>query len=116
MQITMPSFSRRPAFSLPRLLASVPRRPRVSAVVVLLLVLTMMSAGWLTGGILPETNQIDLRFRYAPPWPLEGSSPTHLLGTDRLGRDLLSRMLIGAQNSLVWPSWLLSLPRLLAPL
>jgi len=41
-----------------------------------------------------------LRFRYAPPWPLAGSSLAHPLGTDRLGRDLLSRMLVGAQNSL----------------
>ena len=41
-----------------------------------------------------------MRFRYAPPWPLAGSSLAHPLGTDRLGRDLLSRMLVGAQNSL----------------
>ncbi len=41
-----------------------------------------------------------MRFRYAPPWPLAGSSLAHLLGTDRLGRDLLSRMLVGGQNSL----------------
>jgi peptide/nickel transport system permease protein len=69
-------------------------------VVVLLVVLIAASAGWLTGSVLPEANQIDLRFRYTPPWPLAGSSPAHLLGTDRLGRDLLSRMLVGAQNSL----------------
>jgi ABC-type dipeptide/oligopeptide/nickel transport system permease subunit len=54
----------------------------------------------LTSTFLPEANQIDLRFRYAPPWPLADSSPEHLLGTDRLGRDLLSRMLVGTQNSL----------------
>src|SRR5882724_11080402 len=57
-------------------------------------------ASLLTGRVLPGANQIDLRFRYAPPWPLAGSSLAHPLGTDRLGRDLLSRMLVGAQNSL----------------
>jgi peptide/nickel transport system permease protein len=62
--------------------------------------LTALSADWLTSNILPEANQIDLRFRYTAPWPLEGSSPAHLLGTDRLGRGLLSRMMVGARNSL----------------
>lgn len=32
---------------------------------------------------------------------LAGSSPEHLLGTDRLGRDILSRLLYGSRNSLV---------------
>ena len=32
--------------------------------------------------------------------PLEGSSPDHLLGTDRLGRDILSRLIYGAGQSL----------------
>jgi peptide/nickel transport system permease protein len=100
MQITLPPFSRWSAFSLQRLLTSLPKRPGWSAVVVLLMVLITASAGLLTGRVLPEANQIDLRFRYTPPWPLAGSSPAHLLGTDRLGRDLLSRMLVGAQNSL----------------
>jgi peptide/nickel transport system permease protein len=65
-----------------------------------LVVLALLGAYVLPGGWLPEANQIDLRYRYAAPWPLEGSSPAHLFGTDRLGRDLLSRMLVGARNSL----------------
>jgi len=32
--------------------------------------------------------------------PMEGSSRAHLLGTDRLGRDILSRLLYGARYSL----------------
>jgi peptide/nickel transport system permease protein len=35
-----------------------------------------------------------------PPAWQEGGSPTHLLGTDALGRDLLSRLLYGARVSL----------------
>jgi peptide/nickel transport system permease protein len=69
-------------------------------VIIVLVLLTAICADLLTGTVLPEANQIDLRYRYATPWPLEGSSPSHLLGTDRLGRDLLSRMMVGARNSL----------------
>src|SRR5438128_4413278 len=36
-----------------------------------------------------------------PPAWLEGGSSTHLLGTDSLGRDTLSRLLYGARNSLL---------------
>ena len=38
--------------------------------------------------------------RLIPPLGMEGSSGEHVLGTDRLGRDTLSRLLYGAQISL----------------
>jgi peptide/nickel transport system permease protein len=38
--------------------------------------------------------------RLAPPIGLEGAKPGHLLGTDRHGRDTLSRLLYGARISL----------------
>src|SRR5215510_3626888 len=100
MQITMRPPLGNVTIPLRRLAAAFPRLPKLSAAVVIAVVLTAAGASLLTGRILPEANQIDLRFRYAPPWPMAGSSPAHLLGTDRLGRDLLSRMLVGAQNSL----------------
>ena len=100
----MQSVSRAPAAvpsgRLRGLVAAATRLPKVPTVIVVLVLLTALSADWLTSTILPEANQIDLRFRYTAPWPLEGSSPAHLLGTDRLGRDLLSRMMVGARNSL----------------
>jgi peptide/nickel transport system permease protein len=76
------------------------RLPRVPTAIVILVALTAVGANLITATILPRANQIDLRYRYAEPWPLEGSSAAHLLGTDRLGRDLLSRMIVGARNSL----------------
>src|SRR5262245_30212421 len=97
MQITLPAPIRTSSGALPRLWLSLSKLPRLSGAIVMIVVLTAMGANLLTGTLLPEANQIDLRFRYAPPWPLAGSSPEHLLGTDRLGRDLLSRMLVGAQ-------------------
>jgi peptide/nickel transport system permease protein len=35
-----------------------------------------------------------------PPFPLEGSDPAHPLGTDNLGRDMLSRLIEGSKISL----------------
>jgi len=39
--------------------------------------------------------------RLLPPFWLAGGSPDHLLGTDRLGRDLLSRVILGARISML---------------
>jgi len=43
----------------------------------------------------------DLFNRLLPPFWMEGSNPAHLLGTDNLGRDYLSRLIYGAQISLL---------------
>jgi len=45
-------------------------------------------------------NEISLTDRLTPPFFMSGGSPSHLLGTDNLGRDLLSRMIFGARISL----------------
>jgi len=42
-----------------------------------------------------------LRFRLDPPVWLEGGSWDHILGTDNLGRDVLSRILYGARSTLI---------------
>ena len=35
------------------------------------------------------------------PAKLQGPSPAHWLGTDTLGRDIVSQLLVGAQNAIV---------------
>lgn len=45
-------------------------------------------------------NDQDLMQRLLPPVWQEGGSAAHLLGTDELGRDMLTRILYGAQVSL----------------
>lgn len=43
----------------------------------------------------------DLNLRLAPPAWMDGSQPTHLLGTDQIGRDYLSRLIYGARISML---------------
>jgi ABC-type dipeptide/oligopeptide/nickel transport system permease subunit len=44
---------------------------------------------------------VDIRHRLGPPAWMEGGTSAHLLGTDQVGRDLLSRMIYGGRVSLV---------------
>lgn len=43
----------------------------------------------------------NLNLRLIPPIWMEGSQPTHLLGTDQIGRDYLSRLIYGTRISLL---------------
>src|SRR5437588_264566 len=47
----------------------------------------------------PEVGRLVMRFR--PPFWQAGGSTAHLLGTDHLGRDNLSRLIFGARVSMV---------------
>jgi peptide/nickel transport system permease protein len=43
----------------------------------------------------------DLNQRLIPPFWMDGSQPVHLLGTDQLGRDYLSRLIYGTRVSML---------------
>src|SRR5258706_6600534 len=43
----------------------------------------------------------DLNLRLIPPVWMDGSQPEHLLGTDQIGRDYLSRLIYGARISML---------------
>ena len=61
-------------------------------VIVLGFLLLALAAPWMP---VPGPNEQDVANRYAPP------SREHLLGTDNLGRDELSRIITGARTSMV---------------
>ena len=44
---------------------------------------------------------VNIRHRLAPPAWMEGGTPAHLLGTDQIWRDLLSRVIYGGRVSLL---------------
>lgn len=70
----------------------------LALLVVVVLAVAALGADWLA----PENPlAIGLRTRLRPPFWMEGGDPRFLLGTDHLGRDLLSRMLYGLRVSLL---------------
>lgn len=51
--------------------------------------------------VAPTTpTRLDLRARLSPPAWVVGAKPGHLLGTDNVGRDVLSRVIYGSRISL----------------
>jgi peptide/nickel transport system permease protein len=72
--------------------------PIIPVGIILGLVLTALFANVLAP-FDPEIGTLGDRFR-PPAWQAAGSS-AHLLGTDHLGRDVLSRLIFGARVSLV---------------
>lgn len=73
------------------------RLPYFSLGVITLFVLVAILAPLLSPA---DPADQSLRNRFKPPMWMEGSTPKHLLGTDRLGRDMLSRIIWGSRVSL----------------
>ena len=67
---------------------------------VLLIGLVTLTAIWPSLFAPHDPLEIDLRARLQPPGYVGVSGDVHLLGTDQLGRDLLSRMIHGSRVSL----------------
>lgn len=70
----------------------------ISAAIIGILVLTAVAADW----IIPhDPNVVKLEDKFLPPFWLDGGRMAYPLGTDSLGRDLLSRIIMGARVSLM---------------
>jgi ABC-type dipeptide/oligopeptide/nickel transport system permease subunit len=69
-----------------------------AAAVLLVIVGSAVFAPWLA----PDNPlTVDIQHRLSPPVWMPGGTTAHLLGTDQVGRDLLSRMIYGGRVSLV---------------
>lgn len=66
--------------------------------IVVLVVLTAIFAGQLAPH---DPNRINLLDKLTPLWFMEGGSTEYILGTDSLGRDILSRLIYGSRISLL---------------
>ncbi|CDL41664.1 Dipeptide transport system permease protein DppC (TC 3.A.1.5.2); Putative hemine transporter ATP-binding subunit [Citrobacter freundii] len=64
----------------------------VGGVIIVLILLLMVLSPWITPH---DPNAINLSARLRPP------SAAHWFGTDEVGRDLFSRVLVGSQQSVV---------------
>jgi peptide/nickel transport system permease protein len=67
------------------------------ALILLVVVVAAIGADWIAPH---DPAKQSLIRRFMPPAWAEGGSPTYLLGTDQVGRDILSRMIHGARISL----------------
>ena len=78
-------------------------RPGFGSVVAGLVLLGLVGFIGLAAPVLAPSDPgtVELLQRLKPPAWVEGGVPAHLLGTDHLGRDLLSRLLYGARVSLI---------------
>jgi ABC-type dipeptide/oligopeptide/nickel transport system permease subunit len=68
------------------------------AAIFLVIVLSTLFAPWIAPH---DPLTVDIRHRMAPPAWMEGGARGHVLGTDQIGRDLLSRVIWGGRVSLV---------------
>ncbi len=69
-----------------------------AAAVLLVIVASAVLAPWVSPH---DPLAVNIRHRLAPPAWMEGGTVDNLLGTDQVGRDLLSRMVHGGRVSLV---------------
>ncbi|MSO65610.1 MAG: ABC transporter permease [Alphaproteobacteria bacterium] len=72
--------------------------PALSALVLGVALLAAALAPWLAPY---DPNQVNLLQRFAPPAFVDGGSTLHLLGSDDLGRDVLSRLIWGTRISML---------------
>ena len=68
-----------------------------AAVAILMIVGGAVLAPWVA---THDPLSVNIRNRLAPPAWMDGGTPRHLLGTDQVGRDLLSRVIYGGRISL----------------
>lgn len=90
-------------------IATTPRRRVASgrltanagAALSVLFILGLLALSYVLPRVLPYgTDEQSLADMLRPPIPFEGSTRSHPLGTDELGRDVLSRLAEGARTSL----------------
>lgn len=75
------------------------RRARIGAACLLLLGLVALLAPWITP-VDPAATRDVVGTRYLAPLTMDGHGVFHLLGTDKLGRDVWARLAWGARISL----------------
>jgi peptide/nickel transport system permease protein len=70
--------------------------------IAILILLTVITSAVFAPLLAPyDPNEMDIKVRLLPPSFVEGGNPAYPLGTDVMGRDVLSRLIYGARVSLL---------------
>ena len=83
---------------LPQVLAALKGAPYIPLFIIVVFVLCAILANVIT---TQDAYSVHLPNRLIPPFWQEGGSLNHLLGTDPLGRDILTRIIFGARVSVI---------------
>ena len=83
---------------LPQVLAGLKGAPYIPLFIIVVFVLCAVLANVIT---TQDAYSVQLPNRLIPPFWQEGGSLNHLLGTDPLGRDILTRIIFGARVSVI---------------
>ena len=81
-----------------RLIQDARKYPVLPTLILAIVVVAGITAPWISPY---DPERADLRIRMRPPAWVEGGSGGHLLGTDHIGRDMLTRTIHGARISLI---------------
>ena len=81
-----------------RLIQDAWKYPILPILILAIVVVAGITAPWISPY---DPERADLRIRMRPPAWVEGGSGGHLLGTDHIGRDMLTRTIHGARISLI---------------
>lgn len=69
----------------------------------LIIILVYLTVALLAPALAPfAPDDFTLSSRLKPPVGMEGALPQHLMGTDIIGQDLLSRIIYGPESPSVW--------------
>jgi peptide/nickel transport system permease protein len=99
MAIAIPQ---RTSWFLPRVIRTIFQAKRFPGVSLLILVFVLIIPGFFAAQVAPhDPIKGSLSQRLKPPMWAQGGSIEHPLGTDKVGRDILSRIIYGARVSLV---------------
>ena len=82
----------------PEIFAAIKAAPFIPLSIIVVFVLAAILADLVT---FHDAYQVSLRDRLIPPFSQDGGSWSHPLGTDPLGRDVLTRIIYGARVSII---------------
>ena len=80
-----------------KILSAIGQAPKFPTAVLLVFLICGIFGPFLTPH---KPNKTSFRYALTPPFWMEGGTSKYILGTDHLGRDILSRIIIGARVSL----------------